>query len=269
MKVNMESLLKEQKKKDQEILNSDQVKDVKLLLEGDSQEDLRILRNLSSNSQLTQIERIRGRQIELEKLEKNYAGDIYNINQIKNICIDYHLRFLPSVNYTGSFDVELARKIKQFSNDAKIELNEWNLNRKFFIMAPEEMFMLREEKYIRKKQLDPIIFYKIDEYHYRMVHKWGNDFTIFRLLDGLRWKSYWSHMWFNMFMLMPIVGFVFAMIFGIDDITYYTKTSAFIITFFSFIFSWLFFGVPKQDDFSVIKGYFSKYNWDSDSKLVR
>lgn len=267
MKVNMESLLKEQKQKDQAILNSDPVKDVKLLLEGDSQEDLRILRNLSDSSQLSQVERIRGRQIELEKMETNYAGDVYTISQIEKLCIDYHLRFLPSKLYTGSFDVELAAKLKEFSAATKIELNEWNLQQKFFIMAPQEMFQLRDEKYLTKRQLDPVIFYKIDETHYRMIHKWGNDFSIFRLLEGQRWKSYWSHHFFNTFMIMPIVGILFAMMFGIEDLTLHPKLSVATIVFFSNLFSWLFFGLRKQDDMEAIKGFFSKTNWNSESKI--
>lgn len=269
MKVNMESLLKEQKKKEQEILNSDPVKDVKLLLQGDSQEDLRILRKLSNNSQLSQVENITGRQIELENFEKQYAGDIYTINQIKQLCIDYHLRFLSSKLYTGSFDVELAAKMKQFSADAKIELNDWNLQHKFFIMAPQEMFELRDEKYLSKKQLDPVIFYKIDETHYRMVHKWGNDFTIFRLIDGFRWKSWWNYQLTTTVMLMPIVGLFFGLFTDIDDITNHLMFVSTLNLFLSFILAYFIFSFGKHDGGDEIKGFFSRDSWDLDKKLSR
>lgn len=265
----MESLLKEQKQRDQAILNSDPVKDVKLLLEGDSQEDLRILRNLSNLSQLSQVENIRGRQIELEKFEKNYAGDVYTIDHIKKLCIDYHLRFLPSKLYTGSFDVELAAKMKEFSASTKTELNEWNLKQKFFIMAPQEMFQLRDEKYLTKRQLDPVIFYKIDETHYRMIHKWGNDFSIMRLLEGFRWKSWWNYQLFNTFMLMPIFGVIVGLFCDIHDITHHTILIPTLITFLSFIFAYFIFGFSKHDEGDEIEGFFSRKNWDSESKLKR
>lgn len=269
MKVNMESLLKEQKQKDQAILNSDPIKDVKLLLEGDSQEDLRILRNLSNSSQLSQVETIRGRQIELENLEKNYVGDVYTIDQIKKLCIDYHLRFLSSNLYTGSFDVELTAKLKQFSADAKVELNEWNLKNKFFIMAPQEMFQLRDEKYLTKRQLDPVIFYKINDTHYRMVHKWGNDFTIFRLIDGFRWKSWWNYQLFNTFMLMPIFGLIIGLFSDIHDITHRTILIPTLITSLSFISAYFIFAFEKHDEGEEIHGFFSNNNWCSESKLKR
>ena len=34
------------------------------------------------------------------------------------------------------------------------------------------------------RELDPVLFYKIDDQHYRLIHKWGNDFTVLRRIKG-------------------------------------------------------------------------------------
>ena len=53
MKINLEENLKNQKKKDMEVLDS--VKEVRLLLQNAESEDARILRNLSENSELNRV----------------------------------------------------------------------------------------------------------------------------------------------------------------------------------------------------------------------
>jgi hypothetical protein len=192
MKVSIDKELEKVSQEKKQKLNVDPINEVKLLLEGESSEDARILRGLSKNSQFNRIEKVRGEQIELETFENEYEGKVYTIDQIGKLCVDYRLRFLQSRYYTGSYDVEVASKIKEFAKETKSPIDEWSLERRFFMMAPTEMFTLRDEKYISKaelrRQADPAIFYQIDEKHYRLIHKWGADFTILRLIEGFRWS---------------------------------------------------------------------------------
>ena len=150
---------------------------------------------------------------QLENLENEYEGKVYKIEQIEKLCVDYRLRFLQSKYYTGSYDVQVAAKIKEFAVSTNSPIDDYTLGRRFYMLAPEEMFQLQNEKYVSKsdlrRQADPAIFFQIDERHYRLIHKWGEDFTIFRLIKGFRWKSWWSHQWFNTVMLLPIVAFAF------------------------------------------------------------
>ena len=267
MKVSIE---KELEKKVQNVKTVfDPIQEVKLLMESNEQEKTRILRGLSNNSQFNRVEKIIGNQLELEKLENSYDGRVYTIGQIKELCLDYNLRFLSSGRFTGTFDVEVAGKIIEFSKKTNTPTDEWSLKHSFFIMAPEDMFSLRDEKYITKKQLDPAIFYKIDDNHYKLVHKWGDDFTVFRLLMGYRFRSWWHHQWFNTVMVLPIFTLITLMLFGGENLfNHPISLSLFTITM-SFLFSYFRWGWGKHDESRQIDGFFNTENWRSDSKIRR
>ena len=275
MKVSIEKELEKVSNEDKQKFNLDPINEVKLLLAGESSEDARILRGLSQNSQFNRIENMRGKQIELENLEKDFDGKVYTKEQIKTLCIDYHLRFLQSRFYTGAYDVQVASKIKEFAKSTLAPIDEITLGRRYFVMAPQEMFSLNTEKYVSKAELrrqqDPAIFYQIDENHYRLVHKWGNDFTIFRLIEGFRWKSWWSHQWFNTIMIAPIVTALWFLCFEAPAAQFeiHPILNTLVIGTFSFISAFLFFGVWKQDEGAAIEGFFSETNWNSDKKIKR
>lgn len=275
MKVSIDKELEKVSQKEKEKYDVNPVNEIKLLLAADTNEDLRILRNLSNNSHFNRIENVRSEQIELENLENEYEGKVYKIDQIKNLCVDYRLRFLQSRYFTGSYDVEVISKLKEFAKNTKTSIDDYTLSMRFFVMAPQEMFELKDKKYISKaelrRQADPAIFYQIDENHYRLIHKWGDDFTIFRLIEGFRWKSWWNHQWFNTAMLMPIVSLLYFL-------CIYEPAAQFdnhpiinlsIITIISFVLSHIIFGMIKQDELTVIDGYFTKTNWNSNEKIKR
>lgn len=275
MKVSIDKELEKVSQQDKQKYNADPIKEVKLLLAGESSEDARILRGLSQNSQFNRIEKVRGEQIDLENLEKEYEGKVYKIEQIEKLCVDYRLRFLQSRYYTGSYDVEVAAKIKEFAKSTNSPIDEYTLGRRFFMMAPQEMFQLRDEKYISKaelrRQADPAIFYQIDEKHYRLIHKWGDDFTILRLIEGFRWKSWWNHQFFNTVMLMPIVALLYFLCFQSPAAQFenHPILNFIAIGTISFVFAHFIFGIWKQDEFEAIDGFFTKTNWNSDSKIRR
>ena len=275
MKVSIEKELEKVSQEDKQKFNLDPIKEVKLLLAGESTEDARILRGLSNNSQFNRIENLRGKQIELENFEKDFDGKVYTKEQIKTLCIDYHLRFLQSRLYTGAYDVEVAAKIKDFAKTTLAPIDDFTLGRRYFVMAPQEMFSLVTEKYVSKadlrRQQDPAIFYQIDENHYRLVHKWGNDFTIFRLIEGFRWKSWWSHQFFNTVMISPIITMLYFLCFETPAAQFENHyiINALSLSTISFLCAFLFFGWRKQDEGEAIAGYFSTTNWDSDKKIHR
>ena len=276
MKVSIDKELQKVSQVNKEKNSLDPINEVKLLLEGESSEDSRILRGLSSNSQFNRIEKVRGEQIEFEKLENDYEGKVYKIEEIKKLCIDYSLRFLSSKLYTGSYDVEVAAKIKEFAKSTNSPIiDSWSLGARYFIMAPQELFALKDEKYISKAELraqqDPAIFFQIDDNHYRLIHKWGSDFTIFRLIKGFRWRNWWSYQMFNTMIFMPFVTLLYFMYFDspaarFDNLPIINFLS---ISSISFLSSFLFTSVRKQDEGKSIKGYFGETNWNSDKKIKK
>jgi hypothetical protein len=267
MKISLEKELKNKVQEKKKELEFDPIKEVKLLLANDDAEDIKILRNLSNNSQFNRIERMQGEHMELEKIETEFHGDIYTLDQIKDLAINYKLRFLSSQYYTGTYDVQVTAKIKDFARKANVELTTYNLKEKFFILAPEKMFALTDEKYITKKQLDPLMFYKVAGGHYRLVHKWGDDFTILRYLTGFRWKSYWNYHFFNAALCLPFVAIILTSILGLPTHTDAVTLLVFAMLVLSNLASYLFFGWNKSDDGDIIESFFTPTNWNSTKKI--
>ena len=266
MKISLEKELQKKVQEKKKELEFDPIKEVKLLLSNDDALDLKILRNLSSNSQFNRIERIQGEHRELEKIETEFNGEIYTIDQIKDLAINYKLRFLSTQYYTGSYDVQVTAKIKDFAKKCEIDLTEYNLKERFYVLAPEKMFKLTDERYISKKEIDPLMFYRVDSEHYRLVHKWGDDFTILRYLTGFRWKSYWNYHFFNTALCAPIVACVLALTFGVSIMGAIPVFVLFVLLL-SNLASYLFFGWNKSDEGTIIHDFFTPSNWKSHKKI--
>lgn len=136
---------------------------------------------------------------------------VFHISQIEKLCNKYYLKFLPSAMFKGAVDPALAGKITQAElaygvvmtgSDAVIKgytvepVSEFDLwaqeyqphriftmglrrNEKYikantFIIAPASSFNLQE------KPVDPLFMYQINDEYFFLVHKWGNDLSIFR-----------------------------------------------------------------------------------------
>lgn len=108
---------------------------------------------LSSNSV------IKENNFDFDNLESNR---IYHISTIRNICIDYRLRFLDSKYFKGEIPTEAISQIKQLEKEHSTSLQG------FKIMAPSKLFKLADKD-------DPLLFAPIGNGYYYLIHKWGND----------------------------------------------------------------------------------------------
>jgi hypothetical protein len=104
---------------------------------------------------------------------------VFHISQIESICNKYYLKFLPSSRYKGALDNDLPFKINNFEASYGVKCESRNDYGNTFIIAPPESFNLQE------KPLDPLLFYKINEEYFYLIHKWGNDLNITRRLYGI------------------------------------------------------------------------------------
>jgi len=285
--VNLDQELRSQAKKD---LTQEPLEEVKLLLEGDGARDLNIMRHLAPESELVKSEDAFGRRIDLEDKNLKY-GETYTINQIEKVARRYHLRFLSVRRFAGKMDIDAISKIKEFSEEYKVAcLDENTLKYNFFIMAPQESFNLRsetiwaarereaEERRIAK---DPVLFYKIDDIHYRLIHKWGNDFTIFRRIYGWIWDKLK-----NFTMVMKIVSTLFFLISlklsllflgsiewtqeiierGEKGFSYGGMIG--LCLGVSLILYWIPKGWVTRNNSSAKDAFFGKTNWNSDERLT-
>ncbi len=155
-KTNIEEKLQQLKNKsisENEILTS-----VKEILRKDDLNDERILKNVSNNNSTN------NNNFKLDLLE---TKNIYHLDQIKSICIDYRLRFLDTKFFKGDLPYEAISKIKHIEKKHNTEL------KGFKIIAPSKLFKLENAD-------DPLLFAPIGNGYYYLIHKWGNDLNPIR-----------------------------------------------------------------------------------------
>lgn len=104
---------------------------------------------------------------------------IYHLDQIREVCINYRLRFLD-IKY---FKNDLPESAHQAIN--KIETDHGTVLADFKIMAPSVLFRLERKD-------DPLLFVPIGNNYYYLVHKWGNDLHPFRKLLMWPFKNIWN-----------------------------------------------------------------------------
>lgn len=254
--------------------------ETKQLLIASGQEDMHILRHLGANSTLVQLENLSGKTIELENLEKEY-GQVFTIGQIEDLAVDYRLRFLASRLFIGKMDVEVTAKVKEFFKKTNMASDEHTLQTKFFVLATPDSFSLEKHRVEHFKGIkqalmdnDPVLFYKIDDIHYRMIHKWGKDFTIFRRLLGYKWKSPNKVRTFNFFAYMPIFALILGLLFpAMVATTPFLSVGLVILA--TAIFAWVRNlqyvdegGTFSSQETEYYDKYFTPHNWNTTAKLV-
>lgn len=97
------------------------------------------------------------------------SDKIYHTKEIKQICIDYRLRFLDTKYFRGTIPAEGLSKIKALEKEHDTEI------KGFKIIAPSKLFKLEDKD-------DPLLFAPIGNGYYYLIHQWGNDLHPFRKL---------------------------------------------------------------------------------------
>lgn len=95
---------------------------------------------------------------------------VFHKSQIKKLCTKYRLRFLPVSRYKGAIDKGLISKVSNFEIAYDVSCDK----KSCYIAAPKSSFRLEA------RPKDPLFFYEINEEYYYLIHKWGNDLSLFR-----------------------------------------------------------------------------------------
>ncbi len=104
------------------------------------------------------------------------SSKIYHVDEIKQICIDYRLRFLDTKYFKGPIPAEALSKIKSLEKEHNLEIQG------FKIIAPSKLFKLEDKD-------DPLLFAPIGNGYHYLIHQWGNDLHPFRKLLMWPFKS--------------------------------------------------------------------------------
>lgn len=214
---------------------NDVLDEVKGLLEYDTLHDVHILRSIGQNSALAQSETERGALLEIEKKEQFYSGKVFTKEQVIALAVKYRLKFLQSKHYTKYIPPSVIPEIKEMqrhiSNQMNIDratrenctleeylaktdggikyvIDDTCLKNNFYILAPANMFKLEKANAFSIKAKDPVMFYTDDHQHFRLIKKWGSDFTILRRVLGWLTKSISAQVFLYLFLFTALTLFL-------------------------------------------------------------
>lgn len=177
-----------------------------------------------------------------ELLEKNR---VFSIDDIKTICVNFRLRFLDSKYF----------KMEELPYDAVIAIKSLEKHlgeevKHIKIVGSAKFFKLED------RHKDPLIFARIDDDNYYLIHKWGNDFPWYKKLIAYPFRSVLSLILTMAVLGVPLAFIIPAIIFHKPaEVAYYQMLYLAAVTIYTF-FTMVFGG------FTFYK-HFSKVCWNS------
>lgn len=262
IKVNVEKELDAKRK--QSIDGNQIVDSAKLLLAGDHAKERDLLKKIGLGHQIIKAETKHGINLERESLENKFEGKVFTEAEIKSLCLDYNLRFLSTQYFKGNIDLEIGVKIRHFFEKNKLSDGYSGDQNSFYIMAPAKAFNL-EDRPKPLKNIDPVLFYRPNNRgdKYLMVHKWGNEFTVARLIGGMMNRNVWIHLAFVWAISACIINIGYAM-FG--NYSLFIDLMFGIIWGFAYTLIYALCRADGGDDFDKFRNKFNDKCWDSHYK---
>ena len=98
-------------------------------------------------------------QFDFDLLE---TSRIYHLDQIREICIDYRLRFLDLSYFKPEIPQEAKNAIANLESRHETRVDGMK------ILAPSRLFKLEDKD-------DPLLFVPMGNNYFYLIHKWGND----------------------------------------------------------------------------------------------
>ena len=185
-------------------------------------------------------------------LNRRYDGEVYHADDVRQVCVHYRMRMLPSHRYRGPIDPEFGVKLNRFRREH--QLTDGDLERDFFVVAPAETFDLEKRQ---RPLVDPLLLYRIDAQHYKLVHQWGGD------LHPLRYLRAWRHRSLTTMTLYWTL-FTFVLTLGLFGALAESVTNALTISgVFTFLVGWGYYSTLR-DSYEEQRHRFSEHNWDQD-----
>ncbi len=238
------------RRRQQRFINHAPLADIQEILRQESEKEQKALQSLGLSANAINNEKEHWvRQLQLKD---KYQGEVFHIDDVHQVCMDYSMRMLPSHFYRGPVDTQFASKVKHFQHDHQLSDDEVAQN--FFIVAPPEAFEL-EKRQRPLVDLDPVLLYRVDEHFFKLVHQWGSELNVLRYVSSWKRRDLWtmSCHWFLMsFMVTTILmGFL------VDSLGNAVGLSLLI----SGLIAWMYYA-SFRDSPDELHHRFSRYNWN-------
>jgi len=125
------------------------------------------------------------------------ANRIFQLEDIKKLCITYRLRFLDAKYFKGDFPEEAISKIRQMEKVHQTGLSG------FKIVAPSKLLKLENAD-------DPLLFVPLGNDYFYLIHKWGTDLSPLRKWLMWPYKNF-ENLVFTVFVLSILLTAIFPM----------------------------------------------------------
>ncbi len=258
MKINLADQLKKTDKDDVEVIQT-----VQKLLDTHDQEKRNVLKGLGITREIDHYSDQMSEHLIKRNLKSTHGDGIIHIDDIKEACVKYNLRFLPSDKYAGKTDSQLADVVNRYCKEKNI----YPAPGYFSILAPPELFQLQKIKgttwmaALRDTLKDPILFHNLGDNHYKIVHKWGNDFTFIRRIKAYPFQSKWT-------MLFSLTPIVIATLFTLISLFTHIYAAGFAAIFFLSIGISMFYSFGgRYSTAAENMMFYTIHNWDTDKKI--
>lgn len=182
MKLNTLDLYQELKKVSQKSKKFDLLEEVNTILEGEKENEIDI-ENRIFNGKASSM-----------PLQLMKSANVYDLAEIKELCIKYRLRFLDAKVFKGEIPSEAILKIKALEKKIGSKLEG------FKVVAPKQLFQLED------KDSDPLLFIELPNNKFYFIHKWGGELNRFRAVMSWPMKRF-----MNMFWSLLALAFVFSL----------------------------------------------------------
>lgn len=137
-----------------------------------SEERVDLVQTLGLDYHVKEATRIHGVRAKWSHLPQER---IFTLGAIRETCVKYGLRFLPTEYYKGSLDEGIGAQVEELKrlNGGKLPADRYDTTR-FYIAAPASSFVLQA------RPKDPLLFCDLGNNHFYLVHKWGTDLAAWR-----------------------------------------------------------------------------------------
>ena len=229
--INLETKLKEERKRLRSAGADTILAQFKQLLTEDDATDDRIRTNIFGSDGHAQ-------ELDLTQLDPQR---IFGLDEIKEVCVAYRLRFLDARYFKGEIPYEAVSKIKSLQKNQEQELTGFKL------IAPAPMFRLQE------KDKDPLLFVNLGNGLYYLIHKWGGELSAWRKILVYPFRSFES-------LFKTIVAFAFLLAAAVpseimmgpkDTTSMHIRVIFFFYLFLAFSGLTALYGFSRMKNFSV------------------
>lgn len=141
-----------------------------------------ILRHYNWDEDIQEIEHKKGQRIDRQAEEEAYQSDVFYLEEIKQICMDFNMKFRPAnelVFFDQNQKYEITPVIEEFCRQLKYDNGGKDYDR-FYALAIAEDFASKEERKAGKKAKSKtprlMMFYLTDKKKKTFIHvnTWGS-----------------------------------------------------------------------------------------------